>query len=90
MDRFEIADAALAAATAAKHAQNASNNARLAEEDATRAVEYADDSEMVEEYAESAPWVAVFPGLAITLTVFGFNLFGDGVRDALDPRLRTE
>lgn len=43
-----------------------------------------------EEYAESAPWVAVFPGLAITLTVFGFNLFGDGVRDALDPRLRTE
>ena len=43
-----------------------------------------------EEYAESAPWVAVFPGLAIAVAVFGFNLFGDGVRDALDPRLRSE
>jgi peptide/nickel transport system permease protein len=43
-----------------------------------------------EEYAESAPWVAVFPGLAIALAVFGFNLFGDGVRDALDPKLRSE
>jgi peptide/nickel transport system permease protein len=41
-----------------------------------------------EEYAESAPWVPVFPGLAITLAVFGFNLFGDGLRDMLDPRLR--
>jgi peptide/nickel transport system permease protein len=43
-----------------------------------------------EEYAESAPWVAIFPGLAIAVAVFGFNLFGDGVRDALDPRLRSE
>lgn len=43
-----------------------------------------------EEYAESAPWVAIFPGLAITLAVFGFNLFGDALRDVLDPRLRTE
>jgi len=43
-----------------------------------------------EEYAESAPWVPVFPGIAIALTVFGFNLFGDSVRDALDPRLRRE
>ncbi len=43
-----------------------------------------------EEYVESAPWVAVFPGLAITLAVFGFNLFGDGVRDTLDPRLRSQ
>ena len=43
-----------------------------------------------EEYVESAPWVAVFPGLAIAVAVFGFNLFGDGVRDALDPRLRSE
>ena len=39
-------------------------------------------------YAEKAPWVAIFPGLAITLAVFGFNLFGDSLRDALDPRLR--
>jgi peptide/nickel transport system permease protein len=43
-----------------------------------------------EEYVESAPWAAVFPGLAITVAVFGFNLFGDAVRDTLDPRLRTE
>ena len=37
---------------------------------------------------ETAPWVALFPGLAITLTVLGFSLVGDGVRDALDARLR--
>lgn len=42
-----------------------------------------------EEYAESAPWVAVWPGVAISLAVFGFNLFGDAVRDTLDPRLRS-
>jgi peptide/nickel transport system permease protein len=41
-----------------------------------------------EEYASTAPWIAVFPGLAIALTVFGFSLFGDALRDALDPRLR--
>lgn len=43
-----------------------------------------------EEYAESAPWVAIWPGVAITLAVFGFNLFGDAVRDALDPKLRSQ
>ena len=43
-----------------------------------------------EEYVESAPWVAVFPGIAISVAVFGFNLFGDSVRDTLDPRLRTQ
>jgi len=43
-----------------------------------------------EEFAESAPWVPIFPGLAITLAVFGFNLFGDALRDLLDPRLRTQ
>ncbi len=42
-----------------------------------------------EEYALSAPWMAIFPGLAITLGVFGFNLFGDAVRDVLDPKLRS-
>ena len=42
-----------------------------------------------EEYAESAPWMAIFPGLAITLAVFAFNLFGDAVRDTLDPKLRS-
>ncbi|MGM0584162.1 MAG: ABC transporter permease [Pseudomonadota bacterium] len=35
-----------------------------------------------------APWFAIFPGLAIVLTVLGLNLLGDGLRDALDPRLR--
>ena len=43
-----------------------------------------------EEYAESAPWMAIFPGLAISLSVFGFNLFGDSLRDALDPKLRSQ
>lgn len=37
-----------------------------------------------------APWAALFPGLAIGLTVLGFNLLGDGLRDALDPRLRNQ
>ena len=41
-----------------------------------------------EEYASTAPWIAVFPGLAIALTVFGISLFGDALRDALDPKLR--
>jgi len=39
-------------------------------------------------YAEKAPWIPVFPGIAISLGVFGFNLFGDSLRDALDPKLR--
>lgn len=43
-----------------------------------------------EEYARSAPWVAIWPGVAITLAVFGFNLFGDAVRDMLDPKLRSQ
>ena len=34
-----------------------------------------------------APWLAIFPGLAIAVTVLGLNLLGDGLRDALDPRL---
>ena len=42
-----------------------------------------------QEYAESAPWVAIYPGLAITLAVFGFNLFGDALRDWLDPKMKT-
>lgn len=41
-----------------------------------------------EEYASTAPWIAIFPGLAIALTVFGISLFGDALRDALDPKLR--
>jgi len=41
-----------------------------------------------EEYATTAPWIAVFPGLAIMLTVLGISLFGDALRDAIDPKLR--
>jgi peptide/nickel transport system permease protein len=37
-----------------------------------------------------APWAAVVPGVAIGITVLGFNLLGDGLRDALDPRLRSQ
>lgn len=40
------------------------------------------------EFLRDAPWAATFPGIAILLAVVGFNLFGDGLRDALDPRLR--
>lgn len=39
------------------------------------------------DWMELAWWVAVFPGIAITLAVFGFNVLGDGLRDALDPRM---
>ncbi|MCA9859758.1 MAG: ABC transporter permease, partial [Thermomicrobiales bacterium] len=39
-------------------------------------------------FMQQAPWVAIFPGLAIAITVLGFNLLGDGLRDALDPRTR--
>ncbi len=35
-----------------------------------------------------APWIAIFPGLAITLVVYGFNMLGDALRDILDPRMR--
>jgi len=42
------------------------------------------------DFAEAAPWMAIFPGLAISFAVFAFNLFGDSLRDALDPKLRTQ
>ena len=41
-----------------------------------------------EEYATTAPWIAVFPGVAIMLTVLGISLLGDALRDAIDPKLR--
>src|SRR5882672_6283534 len=41
-------------------------------------------------FMEQAPWLAIFPGLAISLAVFGFNLFGDTLRDAWDPKLRRQ
>ena len=40
-------------------------------------------------FLDQAPWMAIWPGLSIFLAVLGFNLFGDGLRDALDPRGRT-
>ncbi len=40
-------------------------------------------------YTEMAPWLAIFPGLAIFLTVIGFNVLGDGLRDTLDPAVRV-
>ena len=46
-------------------------------------------SESAAEYVRTAPWLVVFPGIAISLAVFGTNLFGDALRDMLDPRLRT-
>jgi peptide/nickel transport system permease protein len=39
-------------------------------------------------YMYSAPWIAIWPGIAISLAVFGFNMLGDALRDVLDPRLR--
>lgn len=39
-------------------------------------------------YFRDAPWVPLIPGISIAVTVFAFNLFGDGLRDALDPRLK--
>jgi peptide/nickel transport system permease protein len=39
-------------------------------------------------FIQDNPWLAIFPGAAIFITVLGFNLFGDGLRDALDPRLK--
>ena len=40
-------------------------------------------------YVAVSPWLVVFPSIAVSITVFGFNLFGDALRDVLDPRLRT-
>ncbi|MDB5363343.1 MAG: peptide transporter permease [Rhodospirillales bacterium] len=41
-------------------------------------------------YIPSAPWISLFPGLVIAITVLGVNLMGDGLRDVLDPRLKLE
>lgn len=46
-------------------------------------------SESAAEYVRTAPWLVIFPGVAISLVVFGTNLLGDGLRDILDPRLRN-
>jgi ABC-type dipeptide/oligopeptide/nickel transport system permease subunit len=41
------------------------------------------------QFMEKVPHVVIFPGAAISLTVLGFNLLGEGLRDVLDPRLRN-
>jgi peptide/nickel transport system permease protein len=41
-----------------------------------------------QKYIKVSPWLAFFPSLAVSIAVFGFNLLGDTLRDALDPRLR--
>jgi peptide/nickel transport system permease protein len=46
-------------------------------------------SESAAEYVRTAPWLVIFPGAAISLTVFGTNLLGDALRDILDPRQRN-
>lgn len=40
-------------------------------------------------YMQNAPWITIFPGVAIAITVLGLNLAGDGLRDVLDPRMKT-
>jgi len=40
------------------------------------------------QYLQQAPWLVLYPGTAIMLTIFGLNLFGDGLRDLLDPKIR--
>ena len=41
------------------------------------------------QYIRDYSYIVLFPGLAIAITIFALNLFGDGLRDALDPRLKT-
>lgn len=42
------------------------------------------------DYIAEAPWVSLFPGIAISIAVLGLNLLGDGLRDALDPRMKVD
>jgi peptide/nickel transport system permease protein len=46
-------------------------------------------SESAAEYVRIAPWLVIFPGIAISLAIFGTNLLGDALRDLLDPRQRS-
>ena len=47
-------------------------------------------SVIAEHYLRPLWWIAVFPGIALTVTIMAFNLIGDELRDRLDPRLRGE
>jgi peptide/nickel transport system permease protein len=52
-------------------------------------VQWGNDLALSQVYMQTAPWSVVYPGIAILITVFGFMLLGDGLRDALDPRLKN-
>jgi ABC-type dipeptide/oligopeptide/nickel transport system permease subunit len=49
--------------------------------------DWGSDLNLARDHMESRPLIAIFPGLAISYAVLAFNLFGDGLRDILDPRL---
>lgn len=55
----------------------------------TRLVEWGNDISLGRAYVQHAPWASLWPGFMILITVFGFMLVGDGLRDALDPRLKN-
>ena len=48
-----------------------------------------EQDESAAEYVRTAPWLVIFPGVAISFVVFGTNLLGDALRDLLDPRQRS-
>jgi peptide/nickel transport system permease protein len=52
-------------------------------------IEWGRDIDIARGHIVIAPWASLFPGLMILITVLGFMLVGDGLRDALDPRLRN-
>jgi len=52
-------------------------------------IEWGNDLALSRANISAAPWAVTFPGIAILFTVFGFMLLGDGLRDALDPRLKN-
>ena len=55
----------------------------------SRLIEWGTDINIARGYLRNAPWASIFPGVMILITVFGFMLVGDGIRDALDPRLQA-
>jgi peptide/nickel transport system permease protein len=55
----------------------------------TTVVEWGYDISLARDHIYTAPWTIFWPGMAILITVLGFMLLGDGLRDALDPRLKN-
>ncbi|KKK98460.1 hypothetical protein LCGC14_2642520 [marine sediment metagenome] len=54
-----------------------------------RMVEWGNDLNHARLHLQTAPWASIWPGFMILLTVLGFMLLGDGLRDALDPKLKN-